>query len=239
MVRCLTILLLITAALSSVSAGVEIAEIRALIGLRHSWSLDEAARWAYSLTRNTLLISQLTLVVTIAVTFMLWLYRARVNARAFGCRRFRFSRSWVTIGFFVPIVNLFRPLQVVSEVWQASDPRAIETSVEWMSVPVPRLVPAWWGVLLASIFLEALGAALLASAGVTIERLAAARGIAALADLTWVAAAILAYLLISGIDRAQETKWATLNSVGLAPGRVDQAGEPASPGSGAVVANSV
>ncbi len=46
MVRGLTILLLITAALSCVSAGVEIAEIRVLIGMRNSWSLDEATRWA-------------------------------------------------------------------------------------------------------------------------------------------------------------------------------------------------
>ena len=239
MVRSLTILLLCAAALSSVSAGVEIAEIRLLIGIRNNESLHEATRWAYSLTRNTLLISQLILVSTIAVTFIAWLHRARVNARAFGCRRFRFSRSWAVIGFAIPIVNLFRPLQVVSEVWQASDPRAIETSVDWKSVPVPRLVPTWWGVFLASACLELLGAGLVASAGVTVERIAAARGIAAAADLTWVAAAVLAYLLVSGIDRAQEAKWATLRSAGLAPGRVDRAGEPAALGSGVIAANSV
>jgi hypothetical protein len=143
------------------------------------------------------------------------------------------------IGFAIPIVNLFRPLQVVSEVWQASDPRAIETSVDWKSVPVPLLVPTWWGVLLASVCLELLGAGLLTSAGVTIERLAAARVIAAAADLTSVAAAVLAYLVVSGIGRAQEDKWAALSSAGLAPGRADMADEPASLQPEVIAVNSV
>ena len=239
MLRYLTILLLFSAALSSVSAGFEIAEIRLLAGIRNSESLSEETRWAYSMTRNTLLISRVTLAATIAVMFVAWLHRARVNARAFGCRRLRFARYWAVIGFAIPIVNLFRPLQVVSEVWQASDPRAIDTSVEWKRVPVPRLVPTWWGVLLASAVLELLAAGLLTSAGVTVERLAAARGIAAMADLTSVTAAVLAYLVVSGIGRAQEAKWAALNSAGLAPSRVDMADQPASLQRKAVAANSV
>ena len=238
-VRYLTILMLFIAALSSISAGFEIAEIRLLAGIRSSESLSEETRWAYSLTRNTLLISRLILVATIAVTFIAWLHRARVNARAFGCRRFRFARNWAVIGFAVPIVNLFRPLQVVSEVWQASDPRAIETSVDWKSVPVPLLVPTWWGMLLASACLELLGAGLLISAGVTIERLAAARVIAATADLTSVAAAVLAYLVVSGIGRAQEAKWAALHNAGLAPGRANMADERASLQPEVIAVNSV
>jgi hypothetical protein len=238
-VRYLTILLLFTAGLSSVSAGFEIAEIRLLAGIRNSESLSEPTRWAYSMIRNTLLIARVILVSTIAMTFIAWLHRARVNARSFGCRRFRFARHWTVIGFAIPIANLFRPLQVVSEVWQASDPRAIQTSVEWKSVPVPRLLPAWWGVLLASATLELVSAALLVSAGVTVERLSAARGIAAAAHLASVAAAILAYLVVSGIGRAQEAKWATLNSAGLTPGVVYMADEPALPQREAVAANSV
>ena len=106
-------------------------------------------------------------------------------------------------------------------------------------MPVPHLVPAWWGVLLASVCLELLGAALLTSAGVTVGRLATARGIGAAAQLTSVAAAMLAYLVVSGIERAQEAKWATLHSAGLTPEMIITAGQPASLPSDAIAANPV
>jgi hypothetical protein len=225
--RYLTILLLFAAALASVSAGFEIAEVRLLTGARESEPVSEQTRWAYRTIRHTLLLSRLTLIAAIAAMFTAWLYRARVNVRAFGCRRLRFRRLWAAVGFAVPIANLFRPLQVVSEVWQASDPRGIRTAVDWKSIPVPGLVPTWWGVLLASACLEALSVGLFSSAGASIERLLAARGVAALAQLTWVAAAVLAYLVVSGIDRAQEVKWATLHRAGLTPDVVDTADDTA------------
>jgi hypothetical protein len=237
--RYLIILLLFAAALSSLSAGFEVAEIRLLNEAHQSEAVNEQTLWAYNTIRHTLFISRLMLIVAIAAMFTAWLYRARVNARAFGCRRLRFGRYWAAIGFAVPIANLFRPLQVVSEVWQTSDPRGIRTSVDWKSMPVPSLVRTWWGVLLASLCLELLSAGLFNSAGVSVERLAVARGAAAAAHLTWVAAAVLAYLVVTGIDRAQEAKWVALHSPELTPDVIDTAVDSAALRTEAVAAKPV
>ncbi len=209
-VRFLTILLLLTAALSGLSAGFEISQIQLLSSVDSYTEVNEETRWAHTWIRNTLLVSRLTFYGVIAVTFIVWLHRSRINVRAFGCRRFRYSRIWAIIGFLIPILNFFRPYQVVSEVWRASDPRSIETPVAWLSMPISRFVPAWWATLLASAFLEILTAALVTHSGVTIDDLFAARIIGVLAGITSASSAILAYLVTSRIEESQEEKWAII-----------------------------
>jgi len=205
--RLLTILLLLMAAISGLSAGFEISQIQLFTGKGSSAEVSEETRWAYTFIRNTLLVSRLVLYGVIAVAFIAWLHRSRINVRAFGCRRFRYPRIWAIIGFFVPILNLFRPYQVVAEVWRASDPRAVETPVAWIPMPVSRCVLAWWVTLLASVFLEILAVGLVTHSGVTAEDLLAARSIGVLVGITSASSAVLAYLVISGIEESQEEKW--------------------------------
>ncbi|MBW2494537.1 MAG: DUF4328 domain-containing protein [Deltaproteobacteria bacterium] len=239
--RLLTILLLFTAAVSGLSAGFEISQLHLLSGVGDYADVDEETRWAHTFIRNTLLVSRLLLYGSIGIACITWLHRCRINARAFGCRRFRYSRIWAIIGFFVPIVNFFRPYQVVSEVWRASDPRSVETSVAWINMPVSRFVLAWWVVLLVSAFLEILAAGLLTHSGATIDDLFAARSIGVLVGATSAASAILAYLVISGIEESQQEKWAIISRAEAEadandPYRIDHLIEPEPP---AITARSI
>jgi hypothetical protein len=135
----------------------------------------------------------------------------RVNVRAFGCRRFRFSRIWTVMGFLIPILNFYRPYQVTSEVWRASDPRAMNSPAEWKRMPLPRIVSIWWATLLAGAIFEGVAILLLTSSGESITHLAITRGISAIAGLTTTAASVVAFLLVSQLERLQQTKWAILN----------------------------
>ena len=209
--RLLTILLLLTAAISGLSAGFEISQIQLLSSVDSYTEVDEETRWAHTFIRNSLLVARMALYATIAVAFIAWLHRCRINARAFGCRRLRYPRIWAIIGFFIPILNFFRPYQVVSEVWRASDPRAVETPVAWITMPVSRYVPAWWLMLLTSALLETLAAGLVTHSGVTTDDLFAARSIGVLVGITAAASAVLAYLVISGIESSQQEKWAIIS----------------------------
>jgi hypothetical protein len=239
--RLLTILLLITAAVSGLSAGFEISQLHVLSGIGDYADVDEETRWTYTFIRNTLLVSRLLLYGSIGIAFITWLHRCRINVRAFGCRRFRYSRIWAIIGFIIPIVNFFRPYQVVSEVWRASDPRSVETPVAWINMPVSRFVLAWWVVLLTSAILEILAAGLLTSAGVTVNDLLAARSIGVLVGITSASSAILAYLVISGIEESQQEKWAIISradaeAAATDPYRIDPLVEPEPP---AITAKSI
>ena len=239
--RLLTILLLVTAAVSGLSAGFEISQLHVLSGIGDYADVDEETRWAYTFIRNTLLVSRLVLYGSIGIAFITWLHRCRINVRAFGCRRFRYSRIWAIIGFFIPILNFFRPYQVVSEVWRASDPRALETPTAWIPIPVSRYVLAWWVILLATAFFEILAGGLVTHSGATVEDLFAARSIGLLAGITAASSAVLAYLVVSGIEESQEEKWAIISRAeaeanAVDPLRIDVLEEPEPP---AITAKSI
>ena len=236
--RLLTILLLLTAAISGLSAGFEISQIQYFAGTGSDAEINEETRWAHTFIRNALLASRMALYGTIALAFIAWLHRSRINVRAFGCRRFRYSRTWAIIGFFIPILNFFRPYQVVSEVWRASDPRAVETPVAWIAMPVSRYVAAWWVTLLASLLLEILAAGLVTQSGATIGNLFAARSVGVLAGITSAASAVLAYLVVSGIEESQEEKWAIIRQA-EAEADPDWTGQQLEPEPPAITARSI
>ncbi len=232
--RLLTILLLLTAAVAGLSAGFEISQIQLFMVDDSYEEITGETRWAHTVIRNSLLAARRVLYGAIAVTFIIWLHRCRINVRAFGCRRFRYSRIWTIIGFFIPIINFLRPYQVVSEVWRASDPRAVETPVAWISMPVSKFVPAWWVTLIASALLEILAAALVTHSGVTVGDLFAARSIGVLVGITSASSAVLAYLVVSGIEESQEEKWAIISRAeaeadAADPYRIDLSIEPEPP----------
>ncbi|MFE2867119.1 DUF4328 domain-containing protein [Embleya sp. NPDC059259] len=70
------------------------------------------------------------------VAFVAWLWRARVNAESTsGADAHRRTRIWVIASWFTPVINLWYPHQIVSDVWRTSAPRR----------PVPlALVNVWW-----------------------------------------------------------------------------------------------
>jgi hypothetical protein len=238
-VGCLTILLALMAALSSVSLGFEISEIRLLSKIQANLQLDDELVRAHSLVREVLAASSGALAATIALTFIAFLHRSRINARAFGSRRFRFSRVWVLIGFLIPGLNLIRPFQVTSEIWKASDPRATESPVAWKTVRVPRLVSAWWGMLIISVSLELLVIALTNGSGATIESLWTARWVGATAALATAVTAVLTCVLVLGIERAQTQKWSLLNRSIAPPDANRSRTEPAETALGPAAADSI
>jgi hypothetical protein len=81
--------------------------------------------------------------VVTAITFLKWIYRAYKNVQGFGAEGLRFSPGWAIGYYFIPILSLIRPVQVMSEIWRASyDPR------NWPQSPGSWLIAAWWTLFL-------------------------------------------------------------------------------------------
>ncbi|WAL68665.1 DUF4328 domain-containing protein [Amycolatopsis cynarae] len=85
-----------------------------------------------------------TILVWIAcgVAFLVWLWRARINAELNNDAAVqRRSRGWVVGAWIAPVVNLWYPYQIVSDIWRASSPRP----------PAPvALINAWWAAFVAA-----------------------------------------------------------------------------------------
>ena len=57
------------------------------------------------------------------VAFCFWVYSAHANLRWLRVSGLEYTPGWAVGWFFVPIMLLFRPCQVMFEIWKASDPR--------------------------------------------------------------------------------------------------------------------
>jgi len=124
-----------------------------------------------------------------------WLHRAARNLRGLGRFGMRFSPAACVGWYFVPIANLWKPVQAMSEIWRASDPAADQGSWLTGSRGTP-LLAVWWSAWLLSSFV-ALGT--LATLG---QPIAAARvGLTAKAFLGVAAVALV--LLMRGVASRQ------------------------------------
>jgi len=88
---------------------------------------------------------QFMLYLATAAFFLTWIFRAYKNLQAFNVRGLRFSPGWAVGGWFVPFLNLWRPHEVMREIWRASSPRApVADERAWKGEPVSPLMGWWW-----------------------------------------------------------------------------------------------
>jgi hypothetical protein len=132
-----------------------------------------------------------------AVVFLVWFLRVRVNAEVFNPFGHRMKRGWTGWCWFVPIVSLWFPRRIMLDIWDASSPAGTRA---------PHvLVNAWWAVWLVALFTsrEDFG---------TFDRADSADRIrdgvvqVLLSDVTDIAAAVLAILVVLRLTRMQQEK---------------------------------
>src|SRR5688572_6359973 len=63
------------------------------------------------------------LFVIATVFWCMWVYRTYRNLPALGAEGLNYSPGWAVGYYFIPVLNLFRPFQVMRETWRASDVR--------------------------------------------------------------------------------------------------------------------
>jgi hypothetical protein len=144
---------------------------------------------------------QVGLFIVTGIVWLLWLHSAYGLLRLVGTRVTRFSPGWAVGCWFVPLVNLVRPYQVVKELRLRS--HGLNATAE----AVPRLsgevTALWWLTWLAANIACLLYAALLGSATTAADVVSAAK-IGYAGDNLEAAAALLAIYLVRQIRNAQK-----------------------------------
>ncbi len=113
--------------------------------------------------RQVLSVISAPIAVATAVVFIVWFHRAYWNLPRLGIVHLRYGTGWAIGGWFVPILNLFRPKAIADDIWRGSDPSLPATS----SLPagrVPLTFTLWWATFVLS--------ALLAGTGIGMEHYA-------------------------------------------------------------------
>jgi hypothetical protein len=138
--------------------------------------------------------------------WLAWFRRAYLNLPALGARRLRYRLGWAVGAWLVPVFSLFRPKQVLNDIWRASDPSLPpDQGAAWRRRPVAELLGWWWlaflaSVLVRSITTEAVHAAadfmLLGLLPERLDRFQPSAGMQILADLLTVVCGLLALRVV-------------------------------------------
>jgi hypothetical protein len=132
------------------------------------------------------------------VIYSLWVYRAYKNLRALGHAHTDFTPGWAVGYMFVPIVNLWKPYQAVSEMWRKSDPS--ESSSGSVGIVF------WWICFLALGFANWIGTRFISS-GVP----DAGFPLVVVSMIANVFAGIMLIFIIIGVNRRQEERRRVMN----------------------------
>ena len=131
-----------------------VAEVR-LLGLAVSGEAPlEAFQAVNALSASVALVRVIVWIATGSV-FLVWFYRSHRNLTPLRASPIKYGSGWAIGGFFVPFLNVVRPMQVMREVWHGSNPATFDP--DRRSGPsfgpndsTPALVGWWWGLFLLS-----------------------------------------------------------------------------------------
>ncbi len=183
------------------SLGSYIAQIELLQRMRDGGFWTDAEAEANDLRVVVIAVLDGLVIVAGMVAFLVWLHRVRANLPALGIADARWSPGWAVGWWFVPIMNLFRPFQVVKEIWQASGREVHPGS--WRNAPTPDLLGWWWGLFLIGSFASNIAMRRTIWGPETIDGYISGSMAYGVSEAIWVIGTIPAIMVVTGIDRRQ------------------------------------
>jgi len=183
--------------------------VAAAVGLWSSWQqlqlIQDLARGAYvanavveaSDARQQLIgFAQLGLGLVSAVVFLMWTSAVTRRLIELGVTSMRYAPKWSVWGFIIPIVNLFRPYQVMSELWKASEvvPGPDDS---WSAEATPLVVNVWFAALIGENIVGRLASR---TTFETIDQVMQAAWLTVLSDALGAFTALIALRLVAEID---------------------------------------
>jgi hypothetical protein len=142
-------------------------------------------RVSYTVGVGGLLVFTLT-----AAVFLGWLHRSCRNLAALRGQDRRTSPAWAVICWFIPGPGMWKPYQVMQEIWKAGDASSIGSS---------NLIRLWWAAWLASLVLFNV------SAFSGLADIVSWQG--SLSAQATVLAAVLAILVVRSVSTRQDERW--------------------------------
>ena len=84
--------------------------------------------------------------------FIKWQVAAQGNLPALGIKTPKYTPPWACLWWIIPILSLYKPYDVMKELWTDSHPETVETNGEKTSVaPMSQIIGPWWIIFTASL----------------------------------------------------------------------------------------
>jgi hypothetical protein len=137
-----------------------------------------------------------------AIAFMMWFHAAYKILPGLGATRLEFTPGQAAASFVIPFISLYRPYQVMREIWYSSDPESPDNPVN-----TPLVLRFWWGLFLLHLLLDRLSPRSMTS-GDDLSGLKSYGNIGP--DLVSIAAAVVAIFAVRSVMDRQERRVAQL-----------------------------
>lgn len=186
--------------LALMAAGSDFMEFQLFSAAAISDTVTDAEIDASASRQSFFALLRLGLLMPLMVIFCCWIYRANANARCLGADDMNYTPGWSVGWFFVPFMNLFKPLKVMKEIWQASTPDLKES---WQVQTVSALVPAWWALWLLSQFTGQAATRLSFNAS-SFDQLSTASTVMLVFDVIYIPLSVVILMIVRGIHENQQ-----------------------------------
>ena len=206
----------ISVLLALTSAAVNFADTRAALVLFGDQASGDLYLWVGAVQAAWFLVT--------AALWLAWFRRAYRNLPALGARRLRFRPWWAVGAWLLPVFSLFRPKQVLNDIWRASDPQlAPDQAATWRGRPVAELLGWWWLAFVASVLVRSITTAAVHAAAdfmllgllpEQLDRFQASAGMQVVADLLTVVCGLLALRVVRRTTTRQGERAAHLAATG-------------------------
>jgi len=220
-----TLFMVVFGVITIASIASTIAEIGLLQRIESGGFVSEAEADSNDSRQQVIALLYIAAFAVSAIAFLAWIGRASANLAALGVDNQRFSPGWAVGWWFIPVMGLFRPYQVMKEIWKGSYPVLGADGLSgWPDAPVSRLLGFWWAAWLLASWVTNFTNRLFFS-GATVSELIAADVFDAASDAILLVSLALVLILVRRITANQSRKHAAyqdLIEAGMLPEEADE-----------------
>jgi hypothetical protein len=199
LVRAFLVVLLIVLAAKLASS---LLQLRLLAQVEEGMLLTEQQIAANDTREQVLGVSVLVAFGAVAAVFLWWKVAAYRLLSAFVPFGTEHTPGWAAGAYFVPILNLFRPYQIMREIWDGSEHTAPTLEQEGDS---HTLLGIWWALWLLSGFAGRLSNRLFGDAQ-TVEQFQTATAVNVAVTVLFLASAVAALLVVQCVNGRQQAQ---------------------------------
>ena len=119
-------------------------ELQLLEKAQLSGFVDENEANASDLRQGVIGVVQMGLYVASAVVFLRWFRRAYGNLHRTGINHLEHRESMALWSWFIPIIFLFRPVQIMNEIWDETQEKIKKYDASYVFRKGGGIILSWW-----------------------------------------------------------------------------------------------
>jgi hypothetical protein len=171
----------------------------------------EMSSWL--MIQGILALLQLPVFLATSIVFLVWLNLSYKNLYVLRPSFLKFSSGWAVGYWFIPFLNLWKPFQVVREVWWESDPEIPQDQMFLTESlhSAPTYMGVWWAFWLGSNIANNIAGRMFDLEGT--DNIAAAGVVFVVTSMLSITAAILAILVVRDITSRQAARYLAVQSL--------------------------